>query len=92
MALTGEFKISPLSLNFCNLFRRSFPTQGLWVQMIIPVPAAALAQYIQDPNRLAIQVAFPKLNADQHEFIMTGMDGNAWAKIFPSDVFDVQRN
>ena len=34
---------------------------------------------------VSIQVAFPHLSADEREFIMTGITGEEWKKLFPAE-------
>ena len=34
---------------------------------------------------VSIQVAMPKLSADEREFIMTGITSDEWTKLFPPE-------
>lgn len=82
MAIVGQIAIEAVDRKSCILYRKSFLTGGVWCQMRIPMDAEGLKAWIQDPMRGSIQHALPNLNADQREFILTGMDGEAWDQMF----------
>lgn len=46
---------------------------------------AAIRAFIRDPNRPVIQQALPFLNADEREFIMTGLTPAEWDELFNPD-------
>jgi len=65
---------------------RKCPFTGAWNTMELPL---TVAEYDRGMDRwedgALIQVAFPTLNAEQREFVKTGITPEMWTKIFGED-------
>jgi len=56
------------------------------VRMMLPITVDELKQGYQAHDRgVLIQDAFPRLDADQREFLMTGITPDEWDRIFGDD-------
>jgi len=54
--------------------------------MILPLTKEEIAEGLKRHQSGAlIQTAFPTLNAEQREFILTGITPAEWAKIYPKE-------
>jgi hypothetical protein len=81
----GSVIIEPVSENYARLTRKSELT-GAQNVMLIPVSAKRLNDYYVNQNnpekRQHVQTAFPELNADLREFILTGISPVEWSEAF----------
>ena len=70
------------------VLRRSSPVDGSMNEMTLPVPAPALLYWIKNrhnPSVPLVQDAFPELDDDQREFVLSGITPATWANLFPDD-------
>lgn len=58
--------------------RRRCPFTKEWKSRELDVTPEELRAY--ESGGVLLQDAFPRLNAEEREFIKTGIDGEAWAK------------
>jgi len=65
------------------IVKRTSPFDGVEREMDLPITAEQYDAYAF--GNIAIQNAFPQLNADQREFIMTGITPEQWAETFPDE-------
>ena len=61
---------------------RVSPFSGTLNRMELPI---TVEQYNEWLNGVPVQDAFPHLNADDREFILTGILPNEWDEMFPSE-------
>ena len=66
-----------------RLTRRS-PLTGRYNTMDLPCTHAQFVRW-QQPDPPLVHVAFPTLNADQREFVLSGSTPEDWAKMFPPE-------
>ena len=55
---------------------------GRIAEMVIPLPLRAVTAGLQAIKTQFIQQAFPTLNAEQREFIKTGVTPEEWKEVF----------
>jgi hypothetical protein len=60
---------------------------GKTVSKALPCNSLALVEWLLTPRgvRPVVQNAFPKLNASEREFLLTGMTDEEWDETFPED-------
>jgi hypothetical protein len=64
-----------------TLVQRKTPLTGNeWVEILFPIPFAEMTPLVDKwlQTNAVIQDVFPMLNADQREFLMTGLSGAAF--------------
>ncbi len=68
------------------LLERKCPFTGVFNTMELPLTEQEYAKAMDKREAGAlIQVAFPTLNAEQREFVKTGITPEMWTKIFGED-------
>jgi hypothetical protein len=69
------------------IIERTSPISGKRNTMDLPITAAQMDSWLSSPT--LIQDAFPNLNADQREFILTGILASEWDTMFNDDEPDL---
>ena len=73
------------------IYRRSQLT-GCIHSMDIPVTEERVIAYLTRTDPRLVQEAFPELDADQREFIMTGITPAEWASVFGTEEEEPEHN
>ena len=61
---------------------RQSPFSGTVNSITVDLPRDVLAEWFASPPAATIQEHFPALNADEREFLMTGITAEEWDQMF----------
>ena len=83
LPLYGAVLVAQLNLKgYIMLIKRESMLSGIIHEMDLPVTNEQLAQWL---GGALVQDVFPHLNADQREFLMTGIMPDEWDGAFGDD-------